>query len=78
LILISINLDGEKKEVMTRSIKNIFSKALEEFCTIVKKYTLDIPTIQTSQTMHIFPTNISEYIQSHSVSELIHHSFKKK
>lgn len=58
---------------MTHSTKNIFSKALEEFCIILKKYTLDIPTIQTSQTMLIFPTKISEYIQSHSVSGLIHH-----
>lgn len=58
---------------MTHSMKSVFSKALEEFCIIVKKYTLDIPTTQTSQTMHIFPTKISEYIQSHSVSELIHH-----
>jgi len=39
---------------------------------IVKKYKLDIPKIQSSQTKHIFPTKISEYIESHSVSELIH------
>jgi len=58
---------------MTCSTKNIFSKALKEFCLIVKKYKLYIPTIQTSQALHIFPTKISEYIQTHSVSGLIHH-----
>jgi len=73
LILISINLDGEQGEVMTCFTKNIFSKVLKEFCLIVKKYILDIPTTQTSQIMHIFPTKISEYIESHSVSGLIQH-----
>jgi len=39
-----------------------------------KENTLDIPTIET---MHIFPTKISEYIQSHSVSGPIHHPLYK-